>query len=292
MTDALNTAWSIDWLSVTFKNGVSDLDLRKMVAFGFPLRSWTEVQARFGYSFAMIHPFGHTVMMNHSRQEMGVHLSFPGRALRACFDGGVPATSLLEWAVNGGAKITRLDLAIDLFDVPVDPVELAQKPRMDLEPGTARKWSTVAGHDGGATAYIGSRKSERFLRIYDKAREQRRDDIVWTRFELELKSDSARAAAKHMVLLSDDERPQYIKGLIKALFNPNDETFQEAMKGPASVLTTVKDTEDNTIDWLMNSVAKTMAKTMARRTDVDVWAMFIQAVHSNLQELGIDFTDV
>lgn len=282
----MNTAWSIDWLSITFKTGVSDLDFRKVLSFGFPLKTWQRDKGKFGYQQAFIHPFGILVMSNAARPEMGVHVSFSGRALRSLADVGTSGIELLEWALNERGRITRLDLAIDVFDQAIDPIALAKCARVLVNPGTARKWSYVQGHDGGTTAYIGSRKSERFLRIYDKAAEQRIQDQNWTRFELELKSDSARAAANHFTLLSDAERGGYIKGLIKNLFNPNDATFQEAMEGSADPLKTIKDTDDNTLEWLLNTVARSIAKTMARRADVDVWGLLTQAVHHNLSAAG------
>lgn len=276
------TAWSIDWLSGTFKTGVSDLDVRKVTCFGFPLKTWTQTQAKFGYAQAFTHPLGHLVMANYSRPEMGVHLAFGGRALKALAEGSQPATALLAWMMQQGAKITRLDLAIDVFDVAIDPSELAKVARVTNAPGSAKKWRIWRGEDQGCTAYIGSRKSEKFLRIYDKAAETGDHSRHWTRFELELKGDAARAAAAQMALLNDQERSQYIKGLIKGVFNPNDETFQTAMDGPAEVLRTTKDTEDNTLNWLLDTVARSIAKTMLRRADQDVWGSLVKAVHDNL----------
>jgi DNA relaxase NicK len=285
----LNTAWSIDWLSLTFKNGETDLEIRKACAFGMPLKTWSEMQARFGYAAAFSHPFGHYVMTNPGRPEMGVHLAFTGRALHTLSEGGVPATQMLKWALDHNAKPTRLDLAIDVFDVEIDPIELAACPRIKNAPGSARKWSSLQGDRGGKTAYIGSRKSERFLRIYDKAAESGDHSRPWTRFELEFKGQAARAAALQMSLLSDEERPLYIQGLIKALFNPDDAIFQAAMTADAIALKTVKDTDDKTLTWLLNSVSKTMAKTMKARGDTDVWGEFVRQVHANLIALGVDF---
>ena len=288
----MNTAWSIDWLSVTFKTGVTDLDLRKVLSFGMPLKTWTEMQPRFGYSAAFVHPFGHYVMTNPGRPEMGVHLGMTGRSLRTLAEGAQPATNMLSWAIEHNGKVTRLDLAIDVFDQEIDPIALAACPRVDNAPGTARKWSSVQGDKGGKTAYIGSRKSEKFLRIYDKAAESGQLDRPWTRFECEFKGDAARVAAAQMVLLSDQERPLYIQGLIKGLFNPQDDTFQAAMTADAIALKTVKDTTDKTLGWLLTSVPKTLAKKMNERTDLDVWGEFVRSVHANMVALGIEFPDM
>lgn len=282
----MKTAWSIDWFSCTFKHGEEMNDIRKAVSFGMPMRAWSVQQARFGYSFAMAHPFGHYVMSNPARPEMGVHLAFTGRALHELAEGEVPAVKMLKWALDQNARPTRIDLAIDVFDVEIDPQALAQSPRVKTAPGSARKWSFVKGHDKGCTAYVGSRKSDKFLRIYDKAAEQGIEGGLWTRFELELKGDAARAASVQMWMLTDEERPAFIKGLIRALFNPDDELFQAIMDAPAVALATQKDTHDGTLTWLMNTVSKTLANTMLRRSDIDVWGDFCAMVHANMVANG------
>src|SRR5687768_14864440 len=185
----MRTASSIDWLSVTFKSGVSDLELRKALSFGFPLKTWQQTQPRFGYAQAFTHPLGLLVMANYGRPEMGVHLALSGRALKSLAEGGQSATAMLTWSIKQGGKITRLDLAIDAFGIAINPITLAACPRVALEPGTARKWSSVESVDGGKTAYIGSRKSERFLRIYDKAADRGRPGELWPGFEIELKGE-------------------------------------------------------------------------------------------------------
>lgn len=278
----LDTAWSIDWLSATFKTDATDLEIRRAVSFGFPMKAWTQTVAKFGYSVCFVHPFGHSVIAHYGRPEMGVHLSFGGRALTSLAEGGQHATALLDWCLKGGARISRLDLAIDVFGQQIDPMALAQSKRVEAYPGSAKKWSFVKGHDGGCTAYVGSRKSDKYLRIYDKAAEQKRSDILWTRFEIELKGDAARAAAFQMGNITDGERPEFVKGLMRALFNPDDDLYQAIMDADAVALKTVKDTSDKTLDWLLNTVCKSIALTMQRRSDLDVWGLIVQGVHANL----------
>jgi hypothetical protein len=282
----MKTAWSIDWFSCTFKHGEKELDIRHALNFGMPKKAWAGQQARFGYSFAMVHPFGHYVMSNPARDEMGVHVAFTGRSLKALADGGIPGVDMVKWALDQNASPTRLDLAIDVFDVKIDPAAMAALPRVKAAPGTARKWSTVKGHDDGCTAYIGSRKSEKFLRIYDKAAEQGIPGGLWTRFEIELKGKAAKAAAAQIWRMGDADRPAFIKGLIRDLFNPDDEMFQSIMDAPAVALVTEKDTRDTTLSWLMNTVSKSLAATMLRRGDIDVWGDFVRQVHANMVAAG------
>lgn len=284
---SMTTHWSIDWLSMTFKGGLKDKDVRKAMSLGYPSRAWTEVPPKFGYSYCLQHPLGHLVFANHNRPEMGVHLVIGGRALKALEDGGLSATEMLYWSMKEGARITRIDLAIDVMGQHIDIPGLVSCPRVKDAPGTARKWSSIVGSDGGITAYIGSRKSDKFLRVYDKAAEQGMTGALWTRFEIELKGDAARAAALQMAHLTDAEKPLFIQGLIKDLFNPDDPIYQEAMKGEAVRLTTSKDVNDNTIEWILNQVAKSMARAMIRRSDLNLWELFTEAVQANIDQ----FTD-
>jgi DNA relaxase NicK len=281
----LNNNWSIDWISVTFKNSISDTAVRAQTSFGFKPKAWTIGTPKFGYAHMMQHPFGHVIMSNPGRPDMGVHLSFSGRSLRAIAEGGHTALSMLEWALREGGKITRLDLAVDLLDIPVDIPMLADCERVKDAPGSARKWSLVRGGDGGCTAYIGSRQSDKFMRIYDKAAETKQHDRAWTRFELEIKGDAAKVASHAFAALREGEHAPYIKGVMKAMFNPIDPLYQELMSVDAVHIAATRDTDDRTLEWLLGSVAKTFARTIHRRSDVDVAKMFLDAVEAEFQAL-------
>lgn len=287
----IENTYCVDWLSTTFKGSISDTDARDALSFGFPKRAWTNSTPRFGYSSLLLHPFGHSIMSNPGRPEMGVHVSFTGRSLKSLSEGSISPIEMLNWSLREGGKCTRIDLAIDVFDHAIDIVALAGSARVKEAPGSARKWKFYKGDDGGCTAYIGSRKSDKFLRIYDKAIESGNRERPWTRFELEIKGDSAKVVAAEFAALPEEERAAYIKGIMKAMFNPIDEFYQELMTAPAVHVKTVKDTDDNTLEWLMNSVAKTLAKTILRRSDVDVWTEFVSMVQLNVQAFSPDDTE-
>lgn len=281
----MEVTWTIDWISATFKNTLNDAAIRNALSFGFPRKAWTETTPRFGYKHALQHPLGHMVMFNPGRPEMGVHIILGGRALREIANGGHTAVKMLEWVGENGGRVTRLDLAIDVKDEAVDLIALAQCPRVKEAPGSARKWSQVQGSDGGQTVYIGSRQSEKFLRIYDKRIESGQLDRAWTRFELEIKGDTSRVVAAEFLALQDSERSAYIRGIMRAMFNPDDTLYQTIMSTQAVLVSAGKSTEDNTLEWLIQTVAKTVAKTILRRSDVDVWAEFAHAVNAQLVAL-------
>lgn len=95
--------------------------------------------------------------------------------------------------------VTRLDLAVTaLFEPALPGLVRHEFSRLCAlaAPGEKRKWSIVQGSDGGATLYIGSRKSERFGRLYDRGIKAKSHDIgqVW-RWEVEYKGRAAQALA-------------------------------------------------------------------------------------------------
>lgn len=281
----MEVTWTVDWISATFKGTIKDSEVRNALSFGFPRKAWTEITPRFGYKHALQHPMGHIVMFNPGRPDMGIHVVMGGRSLREMMIGGHTPIEMLEWVAKNGGRVTRLDLALDVKDELIGLVALANCPRVKDAPGSARKWSQVSGSDGGQTIYIGSRQSEKFLRVYDKAIESGQLDRPWTRFELEIKGDTARKVAGEFLSMLDDVRPTYIKGVMKAMFNPDHDQYHAIMNAPAVLVSAGKDTEDTTLEWLLQTVAKTVAKTILRRSDVDVWGEFQHAIEAQLVAL-------
>jgi len=277
--------WTIDWLSSTFKGFLSDTDVRDAVAFGFPKRAWTVGTPHFGYTNMLQHPMGHFIMSNPGRPEMGVHLSIGGRALKAISEGGHTPLSMLKWSLEQGGKTTRIDLAIDVYDEEIDISAMARCKQVEGAKGSARGRKLMEGEDGGRTLYVGSRQSDKFFRIYDKAIETGDRSRPWTRFELEIKGDTAKKVAFEFAALEEGQHAAYIKGIMRAMFNPDDTLYQQIMNAPAVHVTAPKDTSDNTLEWLLNSVAKTLAKTIARRSDLDVGRLFLDAVEANYQAI-------
>jgi len=281
----METGFSLDWLSFTAKD-ISDMAASKALAFGMPFKSWTDVNAVHGYKLAKQHPFGHIVMSHPGRPEMGVHVMMTGQSMHKLNESGFDTLSLIPWCNSQGARITRLDLAIDVHETPVDIVGLTRVKQVKGDEGSAKKWNLITGSDNGVTLYIGSRKSEKFMRIYNKAAEQGLEGVMWSRFELEIKQDTCRTIADAITSLPSGEIPHYVKGLMRGLFNPNDPTYQQIMDVPSIPVGSTKDISDNTLKWLYDSVAKTLAKQMQLHNDEPVFEEFVRAVHANLKMLG------
>jgi hypothetical protein len=185
---------TLDWLAGTF-HGVSENETKFINRYARtnPIQT---IKPRNGYSIAEVDSNGVQLLWNPDRTEMGVHCIFPGSALRVLYEQqSILMSSLLREFTEAGAKISRLDLAKDLTLTPVDLAAVYKSLEQGANVGTARTFSTILSGDGGQTVYVGSRTSEKFIRIYNKAAQEGLTDRHWTRYELETKGMVARALA-------------------------------------------------------------------------------------------------
>lgn len=79
-------------------------------------------------------------------------------------------------------KVTRLDIACDYFGVDLS--------RCKIVPLTSRSTETIKGRSGKLeTLYIGSRRSDKFVRVYDKAKELKKNAKKEEEEEIEVDED-------------------------------------------------------------------------------------------------------
>lgn len=89
-------------------------------------------------------------------------------------------------------KVTRFDIALDLINSGFDIAWHHRREQLSTPDGAGRSLSLIESKTGD-TMYVGSRTSEKYLRFYDKGREQN-TATDWKRVELETKGDVARVA--------------------------------------------------------------------------------------------------
>lgn len=123
-------------------------------------------------------------------QTQGWMIRLSGEALRMQ---AYPDQIILA-AKRAGCRVTRLDVAFDFMgcEETTDTVYAAYEGRQQ---GGRTLKTQVIYSPTGTTFYVGSRSSERMLRIYDKGWQQGLE-VVWTRVELELKGDLANLNAE------------------------------------------------------------------------------------------------
>lgn len=134
------------------------------------------------------------------RPEMGIHVRLNPSSLELT---GFTALGILNYALDQGGKITRLDIAFDDLGGLLDMQQMYEKLLAGAVTTRFRKVARVQGVKIGSnkpigdTINIGARASQSFVRIYDKKREQeaKGKDVSkidnWTRVELELKGEKA-----------------------------------------------------------------------------------------------------
>jgi hypothetical protein len=189
---------TLDWISFTFKEYTHEAE--QWISDYASLESVVPTTPRNGYSEACQDKNGILRMWNYAREEMGNHVIISGSTLQNILEHyAIDQQTLLGSIVNAGGSITRLDLATDAKNEQVDYADIwARLERRDYI-GNAQKTAILRGSDGGTTIYIGSRTSERFLRLYDKAIQSGNSSIQWARLELETKGMVARGLANLLV---------------------------------------------------------------------------------------------
>ncbi len=185
---------TLDWISVTFKE--MSHDARLWLDTFASVETGLAIKPLYGYRIGVQAKSGVCVFWNVDRPEMGYHYEFGGSALRNLWgDYGLDEKETLSRLCNIGGRFTRIDLAKDLAEEKVDIESIYAALDKGDYIGTARQPSQRKSQNGGNTVYIGSWKSDKFIRLYNKAAESKLQGADWTRLELVMKSDNARALA-------------------------------------------------------------------------------------------------
>lgn len=202
---------SIDWLEFTAFN----LDFLYVVqdVLGLALTDFEDTgRGGGGYPKMSQANFGDIRILHGSQNPdvMGIHVTISGKGCKALFARVLPS-DLITNILDYGCKVTRIDLALDnIGDIYFYPFELEVYIDKKLVKSRWSKLEVVHSKNmhtailEGDTAYLGSRTSDLFCRVYDKTLERIANDDTevpsnWVRWELVCKHDRAQAAAEQLV---------------------------------------------------------------------------------------------
>lgn len=188
---------TMDWLAFTFKE--DSYDSGTWIRTFASDKGSAPIAPTNGYrsAYRSIHKVD--IMWNLDRPEMGYHVIIAGTAIRnLCEHMELDQKALLVQCLDAGASITRIDLAKDLTGEVVSLDKIYQELEQGKGVGSARTFTQMHSASGGNTVYVGSRQSEKFIRIYDKAAQTGAHDERWFRYELELKGVVARSLASYL----------------------------------------------------------------------------------------------
>lgn len=157
--------------------------------------SWEVTYGAKGFKQRMYF-LGISIHYDTDREDINVWCEISGQGCRAFEQyGSGDYVAIFRWIMDepSDRHITRLDVAYDDRDtnlIDLDKIWYA------LERGEYVSRSSYYREDsssGARTIYLGSRHSEYFFRIYDKAKERGYfdDDMHWVRLELQLRRDYA-----------------------------------------------------------------------------------------------------
>lgn len=256
-------AVTIDWLSYTvpwnaprIKHLSPDVSVELVAerASGM-IERWYAERALHGYrwQFVSVEKPGLRVMISPRNHDMGVHVQFAGSALA-----GESVLERLQFALEVGGNVTRIDIAVDvaqrwniraMYDQVVDGAVITR----------AKKPAYVEG-ETGATCYVGSRTSEKYLRVYDKGG-QMKSGRPWTRVELECKGGFAQRIANYVYQEGLGSIPQVIRGFCDWTSFP---AWNDVMNSNIDRVSLPQpERSSNTRGWLLEIVAPALAKYAA-----------------------------
>lgn len=207
--------------------------------------------------------------LNDDDMQVGSMVLLSGQALRAWRGVGMTDQQIIEHATANCTNITRLDFAVDVIN--------AGKPEHTIRHWKAgKKISRVRmpleykehGEGGGNTFYYGSRKGDRFVRVYDKAAEMDKLWEAWTRIELQARKKRANPMAHDMVQHGVNEVG--VNAIKKVVDFPELQWWQRALAMDAVPMTGIPNAVGRWRKWMMEQVLNSI-KTHAVDEDDNVF---------------------
>jgi phage replication initiation protein len=197
----------IDWLGFTvpFQNIDDVFDLLGISSDHF------STNGRGGMGYKCAHRYGKITVYSDGTPEMGCHVEMTGTGCREYELDGLDWRELFTRISIKNGHLTRLDIAIDVVDGSLPLQKIESHIKRDALRMFFRAYSIHKSHrytsDGpvssGYTRYLGSKTSRTLFRIYDKAVEQKIENVDWVRFEIQLRDERANVAAEHIVRRDD-----------------------------------------------------------------------------------------
>lgn len=277
----------IDWVSFTLplSRPLSFAELWDKVAVvtHTETRLWTRCNPLYGYDMAFTYGVGIMAMAHSFKPEMGIHVQLSGGGLETIIPNVGGVYELLDEIEASEGKVTRLDISIDAFDsgMEISMLELLIDDERTVK--ASSKHLAISSSGGGKTLYVGSRQSERYLRIYNKSAERLAagadnafsDD--WKRIELEVKGKKAQALA-HTLVAAEKPQAAIIRDWIVGFIDFPQYDVWRAVMGETSAIMSISHRKlTNSRKWLLSTVCTAIAKELIKDRD------FTQAFQDSLE---------
>ena len=215
------------------------------------------------------------VLLSEGPEEMGQNLTLKGEQLEVMRMENYPDAQVVDWALSNGGHAARLDLAHDIFASTLKPLDLWELYQDGLSKTAARqdkRFTAKEGTDDGF--YLGSTKSDKFLRVYNKGKEQGQDKEAWARLELVCRRLVARAYFQNMGAAPTCDG--FIRKAIVTFADfPSDLEYQIALSLPAGEIPTLPRKLSHFWAWIERQVIPALVTRESTFPDEDVLGAFL-----------------
>jgi hypothetical protein len=287
----LTVNFTVDWIAATFDKEQGFGFVNSLTEYG--KMPGVECHGTKGYNKGYEYKNGMLVSWHTELPENGVHVVFSGATLRKVMADGVAWKELFCRIDTHHGRTSRVDLAFDIKDGALtnESFEVAAlKPYKGK--GRTPKFVKLVGGDGSWTTYIGSRQSEKFLRIYDKAKEQKDYVSDYVRVELETKGECAHAVGWNFARLGTDECVGMAKTLLLGVADFDIPSWDIAFEHTDVDFSFPQGKEKDTFSWLLKQCVPSLAKEIAKRPEEPVLEQFWDALRDALALQGISSASV
>lgn len=282
--------FSIDWISATF----ADHDAYKfarMLGYETWAKSVPATPPR-GYNRCVELETGARIAWSESRTDMGTHIVLSGSTLSAYRDKNLDGLQLLKIIRENNGRTSRVDLAIDVKNGGLKLTDFSRDTRilMKSRGRQPKLWPTGTQEDGW-TVYVGNRESDKFFRIYDKAKERGNFEDDYVRFELECKGEIGHAVGWEFALFDVQAAYGMASRLILDFVDFNVEVWRQALSSATiEKLEVPKNDKRDTLGWLIKSCVPALAKEIAKHPNDGILDAFVNELELKLREYNIELT--
>lgn len=166
-------------------------------------------------------------------------------------------------------KVTRLDLASD-YETDLTPFEMVSK--LGINPRI--KTRNVQNSKTGQTFYVGSRKSDRFCRVYSYNRPHPRAGLVRVEFQF---NKGVAGTVVRQILDGDAHVDTTFHSAVRATF---ENSLEGDMRIPVRVTREYERTDAGTLVWIHSQVVPALA-TMVQKGEITLDEL-VKAVQDRL----------
>jgi len=230
-------AFSIGWLRFTVPSGTVD-EIKSLVG-----GDWVEDQKGFqGYRHCWLSRGDHgglgRIASGARRAPKEVHVDLSQELLSDwTYD---KFQTVTQWVLAQKGHVGRIDIAMDDRTGVIGLDRIFKAVKVGQCVSHFRKCQVLDGLDigngqkTGKTVALGSRQSDTYLRIYDKAMEQRTKGKAvsgkWIRWEMEWKNERANAVALALSTLAEDAFQKWAVGVFRTTVDFRDCTREDDPK--------------------------------------------------------------